>query len=311
MRICIFGVGAVGGYFGGRLAQVNPDVTFIARGKTLEALQKDGLRVYSINGDFYVQPVRVTSEPKQVGPVDFVLMATKAWQVPELAESLKPLMGEKTGVIFLGNGVEAQDQLAARLGKEHVLGGLCRISAFVAQPGVIHHVGLVPTAVIGELDNRLSSRLEGLKGEFEKAGVGIEIPEDILTAIWQKFIFIATISGMGALTRSPIGPIRSIPQTRSLLESTIEEIVQVGRAKGVHLPEDQSAKTMGSIDGLDPSGLASMQRDIMARRPSELENQNGAVVRMGKQYGVSTPVNQFIYSCLIPQELVARGQLDI
>jgi 2-dehydropantoate 2-reductase len=309
MRISIFGVGAVGGHFGARLAQVNPDISFIARGETLKALFRDGLRVESISGGFHIYPVKATADPKQIGSVDFVLLTVKAWQVPEAAEMLSPMIGSKTGVIFLGNGVEAHEQLTSILGKEHVLGGLCRISAYASPLGTIRHVGINPTVVMGELDNQLTSRLEGLKKEFEKARVEIQIPEDILTAIWQKFIFVAAMSGIGALTRSPIGVIRGRPETRRLLESAIDEIISVASAKGINLTEDQSAKTLAFIDGLDPSATASMQRDIMDGKPSELEHQNGAVVRLGNQLGVEIPVNQFIYSCLLPQELSARDQL--
>lgn len=310
MRISIFGTGAVGGYFGGRLAQFNPEVFFIARGKTLEALQNNGLFVQSSLGDFHVSAIKATQDPTQVGPVDFILLAVKAWQVPESARVMLPMLGSETGVVFLGNGVEAHEQLSSMLGKEHVLGGLCRISAFVAQPGIIRHVAINPTIVIGELDNRISPRLQNLKGEFERANTEIQIPEDIEAAIWQKFIFIAAISGIGALTRSPVGVFRKLPDTRGLLKGAIKEIIAVARAKGVNLPDDQSQRTLAFIDGLDPSATASMQRDIMEGKPSELESQNGAVVRLGREMGVPTPVNKFIYSCLLPQESGARLQLQ-
>lgn len=311
MKIAVFGTGAVGGYFGGRLAQAGEQVWFIARGQHLQALQTQGLRVDSLKGDFRLHPVQVTDDPKEIGPVDFVLVAVKAWQVLEAARSMPSLLGANTGVIYLGNGVEAPDQLASVLGKDHILGGLTRISAAIAGPGYIRHMGLEPSIAFGELDGSLSGRVERLRQAFAKAsGVSVDPPGDILAAIWAKFIFIASISGVGAITRATIGITRSLPETRLLLETAVAEVAAVGRARGVNLPEDVEAKTMAFIDGLAPSVTASMQRDIMDGRPSELASQNGAVRRLGLEAGIPTPAHTFIYGALLPQEMKARGELQ-
>ena len=185
MRIAVFGTGAVGGYFGGRLAQAGGDVVFIARGKQLQALQDQGLRVDSPKGDFALRSVQATDDPAQVGVVDAVIVGVKAWQVTEAARACRPLVGPKTFVVPLQNGVEAPDQLAAVLGAEHVLGGLCRIVSFVVAPGHIQHAGLEPYVAFGELDNRSSERAERLRAAFEGAGVMAEIPPDIQVALWQ------------------------------------------------------------------------------------------------------------------------------
>ena len=310
MRIAVFGTGGVGGYFGGRLAQSGEDVIFIARGKHLQAMRQDGLRVDSFNGDFRIQPVQATDDPQRVGQVDMVLVAVKAWQVPEAAVAMRPMIGEKTGVVPLENGVDAPAQLIAALGADHVLGGLCKISAFIAQPGHIRHVGIEPYVAFGELDHRLSQRVEALRQAFERAGVSVEVPKDIQAAMWEKFVFIAAISGVGAVTRAPAGVIRSLPETRQMLEEAIEEIVAVARAIKVNLPTEITANTIAFIDSLPPNVTASMQRDVIDGRPSELGSQNGAVVRMGLETGVPTPVNAFIYHGLLPQELRARGEVD-
>jgi len=310
MKVAIFGTGAVGGYYGGRLAQAGEQVWFIARGAHLQALQTNGLQVDSLKGDFHLQPVQATDDTKEIGPVDFILVGVKAWQVPEAARNMLPLLGANTGVIYLGNGVEAPDQLASVLGKEHVLGGLTRISAAIAAPGHIRHVGIEPSIAFGELDGQASERVERLRQAFARAsGVTTSTPADIQVAIWEKFAFIAAISGVGAVTRAPAGVLRRRPETRTLLEAAIAEVAAVGRARGVNLPEAIVGNTMIFIDNMAPGVTASMQRDIMEGRPSELGSQNGAVQRMGLEAGVPTPVHTFIYASLLPQEMKARGSL--
>jgi len=310
MRIAVFGAGGVGGYFGGRLAQAGEEVIFIARGEHLRAMQANGLRVDSIKGDFVIQPVQATDDTSRVGKVDMILVAVKAWQVMEAAPAMKPMLGEETGVIWLGNGVDAPAQLAAELGAEHVLGGLTQISAVIAAPGHIRHVGIEPLIAFGEMDGRPSQRVDALRQAFERAGVKVVTPVDIQAAMWEKFVFIASISGVGAVTRAPAGVLRSVPETRQMLQRAIAEVTQVARARKINLPEDIIAKTLAFIDGMAPGVLASMQRSIMEGRPSELGAQNGAVVRMGLEVGVPTPVHEFIYASLLPQELKARGEIQ-
>jgi 2-dehydropantoate 2-reductase len=310
MKIAIFGTGAVGGYFGGRLAQGGEEVVFIARGKHLQALQANGLRVDSINGDFTVQPVQATDNPAEVGIVDVVIVGVKAWQVPEAAEAMRPMVGPQTFVLPLQNGVDAPSQLAAVLGAEHVLGGLCGLMCFVVGPGHIQHAGIDPFVNFGELDNRASDRTERLRQAFAQANVNAKISPDIHVAMWRKFLFIVSVSGMGSITRSPMGVFRKLPETRKMLEQVLQEVFQVARARNVNLPDDAMSAALAFIDGLPDSGTASMQRDIMEGRPSELEAQNGAVVRMGQEVGVDTPLNAIIYHSLLPMELCARGQME-
>ncbi len=310
MRVAIFGAGGVGGYFGGRLALAGNDVSFIARGRHLEAMRSGGLRVDSIKGDFHLFPVSATDDPSQVGVVDAVLVAVKAWQVPEAARSMKPLIGPETVVLPLENGVEAPSQLAEELGRDHVLGGMCQIISFIAEPGHIKHTGVEPHIALGELDNRRSERVLKLHKTLVDAGISAEIPDDIVARMWEKFVFIASVSGMGAVTRASIGALREYPGTREMLLRAIEEMVEVAKALGVRLRGDIVERTMAFVDSLPYSSTASMQRDIMAGRPSELESQNGAVVRFGRSVGVETPVHSFIYNSLILSEMKARGMLE-
>lgn len=311
MKIVIFGSGGVGGYFGGRLAQAGESVTFIARGAHLDAMRRSGLQVDSILGDFHVQPVQAENDPAAVEPADFVLLAVKAWQVPDAAAAMRPLLGSDTGVVWLGNGIEAIDQLSQALGSGPVMGGLTRISAALTAPGHVRHLGIEPAIVFGELDGQVSRRTTALRSAFERAqGLTVSTPADIQAAMWEKFIFISSISGVGAVARAPAGVLRSIHETRQMLEAAIAEVTAVARARGVNLPADQVQRTLGFIDSLAPGVTASMQRDIIDGRPSELEAQNGAVVRLGRLSGAPTPTHAFIYSALLPQEKTARGEMQ-
>jgi 2-dehydropantoate 2-reductase len=310
LTIAVLGTGATGGYFGGRLAEAGEDVRFIARGAHLAALRAHGLTVTSVAGDFQLDPVRVSETPPDIGPVDVVLVAVKAWQVPEAAESLRPLMGERTFVVPLQNGIDAPDQLAAVLGAERVLGGFCSILASLEGPGRIRHMGVVPYIAFGELDGSRTARAEALRAAFAGTrGVTVEVPADIRAAMWNKFLFITALSGVGAVTRAPAGVVRSQPESRGLLRDALEEIHAVARRAGIALPADAVERTLAFIDGLPPDGTASMQRDVLAGRPSELEAQVGAVVRLGERLGVEVPVHRTIYAALLPQERRARGEI--
>ncbi|MDC8804462.1 2-dehydropantoate 2-reductase [Halomonas pacifica] len=219
MRFAIYGSGGVGGYFGARLAEAGEEVGFIARGEHLDAIRRDGLRVRSPQGDCRITSAQASDDPAEIGPVDYVLVAVKAWQVAEVADGLGPLLGPETLLLPLENGVEASDHLAERWGRERVLGGLCGILAYREAPGVIRHAGVDPFLRFGELDNRRSERTQRLKAVFDAApGVTAEIPDDIHTAIWSKFLFICAMSGVGAITRAPIGISRTQPETRRMLE---------------------------------------------------------------------------------------------
>jgi 2-dehydropantoate 2-reductase len=307
MRIAVFGAGGVGGYFGGRLAEAGEELYFIARGEMLRALRAQGLRVESIKGDFTVRPAGASDDPAEVGPVDVVLVAVKAWQVAEAAAQMGPLVGEATMVVPLQNGVEAPFQLAAELGREHVLGGLCQIISMIAGPGHIRHAGAEPAIAFGELDGRPSERVERLRQVFERArGLKVEIPADIQVAMWAKFMMISSFSGVGAVTRTPMGVMRRLAETRRMLQQAMEEVVAVARARGIGLEAEAIDRAWRFFEALPEGATASMQRDIMEGRPSELESQNAAVVRLGAEAGVATPLHAFLYHALLPQELAAQ-----
>jgi len=307
MKFAVFAAGGVGGYFGGRLAQAGHDVTFIARGEHLAAIKETGLRVDSIAGEFLIQPAKATDDPSSVGAVDVLLVAVKSWQMEEAIQQMKALVGTSTVILPVLNGVEAPEQLSEAFGSAGVLGGLCRISSFVAGPGHIQHVNMVPSITFGELDNEKSERVLALQKTFDKIpGITAHVLDDIHVAMWEKFIFICAMSGVGAVTRQPVGVYRSVPETRAMLEAAIKEASKIGKKRGVPLTRNIAAVIMDRIDNLSESMLASMQKDIMEGNPSELESQNGAVVRMGHKLGVRVPTHEFIYASLLPMEMGAR-----
>jgi 2-dehydropantoate 2-reductase len=309
MKFAIFGTGGVGGYFGGRLAQAGQDVTFIARGGHLASITESGLRVDSIGGDFIVHPAKATDSPQSVGEVDVVIIATKAWQLNESIHQVKSLVGERTTILPLLNGIEHIDLLKDTFGEDRVIGGFCRISSFVAGPGHITHVGVKPFVSFGELDHEASERVDKLRDVFSALdGIDVEVPADIHAAMWGKFILICSTSGVGAVTRQPFGVIRVIPESRAMLRSAIDETIRVGRGKNVNLAADLGDVIMERIDNFPETMVASMQKDIMEGRPSELEAQTGAVVRLGRETGIPIPTHEFIYASLLPMEMEARNR---
>jgi len=300
MRIAVFGAGGVGGFFGGRLAHAGEDVTFIARGEHLRAIKAGGLKVESPSGDFVVFPAKATDDVTEVGEVDLVILGVKAWQVPEAAHAMKPLAGSRTTVLPLQNGVDAVSQLVAELGSDRVIGGLCRIVSFVVGPGHIRHAGFTPSIIIGELDNRRTTRTDTIEQVFKNAGLEISVAADIQVALWTKFLFIASFSGVGAMANAPAGVVRSDPKWRSHLLNAMEEIYALAHARGIKLPANSVDTVMASVDSLPEEATSSMQRDIAAGKPSELESQNGAVVRMAREAGIDVPTHTLIYQTLKP-----------
>jgi len=311
MKIAVFGSGGVGGYFGGRLAQAGHEVTFVARGKHFDAIKANGLQVRSIKGNFVVQPVRATNRPEEIGTVDVILCCVKSWQVSEVAGAMQRLVGPDTVVIPVQNGVEAHETLSRTIDPEHILPGLCRIISKIEAPGHIHHMAAEPYLAFGEMNGEMSPRAAKLAQAFaDSLGMTVHVSRHIFQGLWNKFMLIAPWGGVGAVTRSPIGIFRSLPETREMLLTAIREVFTVARANGVGVEEETIDATVGFIDQLPPEATSSMQRDIMEGRQSELNEQCGAVVRFGEKAGVQTPVNRFIYNSLLPLELKARSEMS-
>ena len=299
MRIAIFGSGGVGGYFGGRLAAAGEDVTFLARGAHLNALQSDGLHIDSPNGALHLPKVQATDRPQAIGPVDVVLFTVKLYDVDASAATLAPLIGPDTVVITLQNGVDAMDMVAKHVGDAHVAGGAAYIVAVIDKPGHIRHT-TAQQLVFGERDGRRSDRLIAFEEAGVRAGFQAKASEDVQADLWTKFVRLATWSGMTTVTRSPMGVVRDTPETFDLMIQAIDEVIAVGRARGVKLPADLMDTTLAMIKNFPASSKSSMLEDIERGRRLELPWLSGAVVRIGREVGVPTPIHQFITTILTP-----------
>jgi 2-dehydropantoate 2-reductase len=294
VRIGIVGAGGVGGYFGARLAAAGQDISFVARGKHLEALRSDGLVVRSPLGDLELAAVHATSDPAEIGVVDYVLVGVKTWQLPEVIPAIAPLVGDGTAIVTVQNGVEAPDQVAAVYGRDTVLPGAAEVIAYVDGPGIIRHLGNGKLN-FGEWDNRSTPRTDVLRDAFTAAGLQAVVPADIWAALWTKFLSVVPSGGLGTATGAGYGVLRSRPGTRRLLTEATAEIRDVALARGINLAADVVPRILAWIDQLPTDGTTSLQRDLLAGRPSELDAWTGAVVRLGQESGVPTPVNSFLY----------------
>lgn len=309
MRIAVVGTGGVGGYFGGKIAHAGYDVTFIARGEHLNAIRRNGLRIKSINGDFTVNQVNATDDLSCVGNTDLLILGVKAWQVTEVARDLRRFIKAGATVLPLQNGVLAAEELSAELNPSQIIGGLCRIFSKIESPGIISHLGIDPAILFGELDNKGSDRLIRLKEVFDKAGIKSRIADNIQAELWKKFINIC-VSGLLAVTRSTYGEVREIKETRDLMIELFEEIYRLSQKMGIAIEHEFVAKTVAFVDSFPYDATSSLTRDVWEGKPSEIEYQNGTVVRLGEQYGIKTPVNRFIYHCILPMEKRARKVND-
>ena len=298
MKIVVMGSGGVGGYFGARLAANGADVTFIARGEHLAALRRDGLKVLSANGDLTVKPVKATDDPASVGHADLVMIAVKLWSTDDAARTIAPMMGPNSAVVSWQNGVVAEDILIKHYGKERVIGGVSNIAALIEAPGVIRHNGTMARLIFAELNGKPSKRIDAFAALCKQANIDHVVSDDIIRAIWQKFIFLASLSGMTCATRLSIGPIRTDPETRAMLKAALGEVVAIGRAKGVSLPDDQVEQSLTWADNLPPTMVASMLGDLNRGNRLELPWLSGNVVKLGEELGVATPVHKFIFTVL-------------
>ena len=253
-------------------------------------------------------PAMATDNPAEAGIVDAVILGVKAWQVIDAAKAMRPMVGPNTFVVPMQNGVEAPAQLASVLGENAVVIGLGGLTSYIVGPGHIVHAGSEPFVSFGESDDSHSDRTQRLLEAFLNAGVTANIPANVNPALWGKLAFMAANSGVGAITRVPVGQWRSVAGSWEMAQQVVKEVLVVAHAKGINMPVDSLPATIARLESSHPSGTSSMQRDLMGGRPSELEVQNGGVVRLGLEAGVPTPVNSFIYDSLLPQEMKARGE---
>ena len=294
MKIVMLGSGGVGGYYGARLAQAGHDVAFVARGAHAEAMRRNGLRVKSDLGDALIHPARVLQAPEDA---DLIVVAVKLWDTEEAARALSRTA--HGAVMSLQNGIEKDEVLSRAVGAARVVGGVTHIATVVAEPGVIAHTGKIQRLTLGELDRTRTSRIEQIANAFRAAGVETVLSDDIRRSTWEKFIFLSSISGMTALTRKPIGQVRSHPATRAMLFDALREATAVARAEGVPLAESFAEEQMRLVDSFPPAMLSSMAHDLLRGRRLELPWLSGAVMRRGEALGVPAPTHRHIYAGLV------------
>jgi len=299
VKIAIFGSGGVGGYFGGKLAAAGEDVTFLARGAHLNALQQDGLHIASPLGDVHLPTVQATDRPQAVGPVDVVLFTVKLYDVDAAAATLAPMIGPDTVVITLQNGVEAVDMVAKHVGAAHVAGGAAYIVVVIDTPGHLRHT-TAQSLVFGEPDGTRSDRLVAFERAGVRAGFQAKATTRMASDLWVKFVRLATWSGMTTVTRSPMGVVREDPALFAMMMTAVEEVIAVGEARGISFPPNLREGTLDLIKNFPANAKSSMLEDLERGRRLELPWLSGAVVRLGRQVGVPAPTHQFITTVLTP-----------
>ncbi|MPZ14218.1 MAG: 2-dehydropantoate 2-reductase [Chloroflexi bacterium] len=298
MRIAVVGAGGVGGYVGGRLALAGEDVTLIARGRQLAAMRDSGLRVHSVHGNFQIVPVQCTDDPATVGPVDLMLFTVKLWETDAAARMSLPLIGERTTVISLQNGVEAEERLATILGVEHVLGGIAQITSSIAEPGLIVQTSAQARIILGELSGSRSARAGSIRDALDRAGIDASLSDDITRDLWSKLAYICAFGGVCAVTRMRLGVVLQDPDTRTLFLNCIRETVAVAQDRRVLLPSDLAERHVAFAETFGAEVKPSMLNDLERGGRLEVDWLNGAVVRMGRDGGIPTPANWFIWTAL-------------
>jgi 2-dehydropantoate 2-reductase len=298
MRVAVMGSGGLGGYFGALLARGGSDVIFIARGTHLQAMQRNGLRIEDGTDPFILEDVHATSDPAEVGPVDLVMVCVKLWDTEPALQQLRPLVGPHTTLVSFQNGVLKDSLLSAAYDESQLIGGVAYVASTVSQPGVITRTGPLQRLVIGEFDGRRSERVEALHAACVAGGIDAQISEDIRRAIWEKFVFLVGLSATTTTMRVPIGPIRELPQSRAFLLDLMREVVAVGRAYGVSLPEDYAQERLEFADSVSPEMTSSMHHDLERGNRLEVRWLSGGVVELGKEVGVDTPLNRAVADIL-------------
>jgi len=299
MRIAVVGAGGVGGYFGGRLAEAGADVVFLARGAHLDAMRANGLRIDSPIGNAHIPRINATHDPAAIGPVDIVLFAVKLYDTDAAARVLPELVGPDTAVIPLQNGVEGVDIVTRAVGPANTAGGTCYVSAVIAEPGVIRHTAM-EQLIFGELDGRRSARLEQLLAACATAKFKSTLSQNIQVDIWTKFVRLSVFSGMTSVTRCPIGVIVNDPALLAMLKAAVREATAVAQARGVPVPHDADERVEKAYQVLPHGAKSSMLEDLERGRRLELPWLSGAVVRIGSEVGVDTPIHRFIATVLQP-----------
>ncbi|HXF89385.1 MAG TPA: 2-dehydropantoate 2-reductase [Xanthobacteraceae bacterium] len=306
MRIGVMAAGAVGGYFGARLAAAGHEVHFIARGAQLEAIRRNGLKVESPLGDLHLKDAKATDDPKQVGTVDVVLFAVKLWDTERAAELARPMIGPDTRLITLQNGVDSVERIAPILGADKVLGGTAHIATVVAEPGVIRHTSQFARLRAGRIDGKPDVMLARFVEAGQAAGIDVAASAEINADRWKKFVFLAALAGATGATRQPLGAILADADTRALFVALMREVIALAAAKGVALPQNFLDEQIKFAENAPKSMKASLLHDLERGNRLELDWLTGAVTRLGRELKVPTPMSDAIYAVLKLHRMGAR-----
>jgi 2-dehydropantoate 2-reductase len=300
MRIAVMAAGAVGGYFGARLAAAGEDVSFIARGAHLDAIRNNGLTVESTLGNLHLREAKATPDPASVGPVDIVLFAVKLWDTEKAGEAARPLIGPGTRLITFQNGVDSVERLLPILGADHVAGGTAHIASTIAAPGVIRHTSPFARMRCGRIDGKPDAQLTRFGDAAKAAGIDITVSDSIDLDRWKKFVFLVGLSGATASRRQPLGAILADPDTRALFVDLMREVIAVGQAKGVPIPNEFLDEQIAFAESAPYGFKASLLHDLERGNRLELDWLAGRVVAFGRELGVPTPSNAAVYAVLKP-----------
>jgi 2-dehydropantoate 2-reductase len=307
MRVAVMGSGGLGGYFGALLAKGGTDVSFMARGAHLDAMRRDGLRVEGGPEPFHLEHVHATDDPGEIGSVDLVMVCVKLWDTDAALQQLQPLVGPETALVSFQNGVLKDSMLRAAYDDSQLIGGVAYVATTMSEPGVIRRTGPLQRLIVGEFDGQRSARVEAFHAAALAGGIDAEVSGDIRRAIWEKFVFLVGLSATTTTMRLPIAPIRENPQSRALLLDLMREVVTVGRAYGVPLPEDYAEQRLEFADGVSAEMTSSMHHDLEHGNRLEVRWLSGGVVELGKEVGVQTPLNRAVGDIL---SVHANGRSD-
>ena len=309
MKIAVMGTGGVGGYFGGLLARAGHEVTFVARGPHLQAIRRNGLRVESANDGDFTAHGNALEDTAEVGPQDLVLFTVKMYDNEDAINAIRPLMGPASLVLTLQNGIDNGNQLVDVFGRERVLIGSCYMEGRIREPGVVTQGG-PGMASFGELEPGISERCQELLAAFQEANWRVELQENMPGMLWKKFSYLAGSAAVGAATRTLFGEMRSIPETRDIIQGAIAEILEVGKASGAPIMEDSLEWCMTSLDNFPATGMSSLGKDFLEGRPVELDGLTGTAISMAREFGVPTPINDTLYGILKPWALRIEQELS-
>lgn len=298
MRIAVIGAGGIGAIYGAALAKSGNDVIFVARGAHLKAMREEGLRIEGDRGETHIKPAQATHDPATIGPVDYVLLCVKLWDVEKAGEQIRPIVGPETAVVPVQNGVDAHERLIPILGKAAVMGGSAFVTGSIIAPGVVRQTGTYFQMTFGELNGRISPRAERLRDLCAAAGIDGVLSPDILVPLWEKFVLLVPVSSVNALTRVQMGRYRNDPDAWGLVEAILRESVAVGRAEGVALAPDAEERGLANIRLMPDHHMTSMGNDLLRGNRLELPWFAGKVVELGHRHGIPTPVTAFAYAAL-------------